>query len=293
MGFFDGHNFLIQLFQRMLDPLVAGMTLVTLAFTLHEPFTSQYTWLAVIASLLVVITFNVTNLYRPWRSASLGEETRGIWIAWMVVCGVLFTLGYATKTSELFSRRILLTWTVSAPMVITVLHLAVRLILRWVRGKGRNNRTAVVVGGGDLGQKLVAQIASNPWLGLRVEGYFDDRDPIRIPDGGPDIPLLGAIHDVAEYVKKHNTHMVYMALPMQAEERIREVTDNLTDTTVSVYMVPDIFAFKLMNARAHDIDGMPLISLCEPPFSGLEGWLSGVKTLFSGVSFWLCCHRYC
>ena len=126
------------------------------------------------------------------------------------------------------------------------------------------------------------QIDANPWLGLQVVGYFDDRDPIRLPGGGPEAPFLGPIDDLASYVKQHQTHMVYLALPMRAEERIREVTSSLTDTTASVYMVPDIFAFELMNARAQDIDGMPVISLCETPFSGMDGWLKRTEDIILG-----------
>ena len=60
---------------------------------------------------------------------------------------------------------------------------------------------------------------------------------------------------------------------MRAEDRIREVIDCLMDSTASVYLVPDIFTFQLLNARTEEIDGLPVIGLCETPFAGLEGWL--------------------
>ncbi|MBI5138128.1 MAG: undecaprenyl-phosphate glucose phosphotransferase [Nitrospirae bacterium] len=66
---------------------------------------------------------------------------------------------------------------------------------------------------------------------------------------------------------------------MRAEERIRELTNSLTDATASVYLVPDIFAFELMNARAQEIDGMPVISLCDTPFSGLDGYLKRIEDI--------------
>lgn len=279
MGFFERHNFAIQFVRRLIDPLIAVGVLVATSAFLQIQFTSQYTLLAVIAALLVVITFGMTNVYRPWRGAPLGEESHYIWISWLAVCGALFTLGYATKTSEHFSRRVLLTWLVVTPIIMVAFHLASRLALRWARERGRNFRTVVVVGGGPLGRKLVQQIATNPWLGMKVAGYFDDREQVRLPNGGPDASHLGNIDQVTDYVKAHRINHVYLALPMRAEERIRDLTNRLTDSTASVYLVPDIFAFELMNARAQEIDGVPVISLCETPFSGLDGYLKRIEDI--------------
>jgi putative colanic acid biosynthesis UDP-glucose lipid carrier transferase len=44
--------------------------------------------------------------------------------------------------------------------------------------------------------------------------------------------------------------------------------DALHDTTVSVYYVPGGFAFDLIQSRPLDIDGVPVVALCETPFVG-------------------------
>jgi len=272
MGFLQRHQFSVQLVQRLLDPLLAVAALRLLCGMLGVPFGTQYAALSIITALLVVIAFGTAKVYRPWRSAPLGQEAHFIWIAWVVVGGILFTLGYATKTSEMFSRSVLLPWVFVTPAAMIGVHLAVRIGLRWLRERGRNYRTAVIVGAGDLGRRLSGQIAANPWLGLRAEGFFDDRESVR---NGASLPLphLGRIDALADYVKARSPHFVYIALPMRAEDRIREVIDCLMDSTASVYLVPDIFTFQLLNARTEEIDGLPVIGLCETPFAGLEGWL--------------------
>src|SRR5690606_19793228 len=45
------------------------------------------------------------------------------------------------------------------------------------------------------------------------------------------------------------------------------------DTTASVYFVPDIFAFDLIQAQVCNLDGVPLLAVCETPFSGMNGVL--------------------
>lgn len=271
MGFLERHQFSIQLFRRLLDPLIAAAGLPLLCRAFGLPLTQPYVWLAVITGLLVVIAFGGATVYRPWRSAPLGQEAHFIWIAWVAVCGVLFAMGYATRTSALFSRRVLLIWVIATPVVMIGVHLSVRLGLRWVRERGRNYRTAVVVGSGDLGRRLCTHIASNPWLGIRVVGYVDDRENPREGEQMP-APHLGPLDDLTPLMQALNPNFVYIALPMRAEGRIREVFDSLMDTTASVYMVPDIFTFQLLNARTEEIDGLPLIGLCETPFAGVDGW---------------------
>ncbi|HEV7442773.1 MAG TPA: undecaprenyl-phosphate glucose phosphotransferase, partial [Steroidobacteraceae bacterium] len=44
----------------------------------------------------------------------------------------------------------------------------------------------------------------------------------------------------------------------------------LRDTTASIYFVPDIFAFDLIQGRLVEINGMPAISVCDTPFHGMD-----------------------
>ena len=281
MGFADQSQFSIQAVLRLLDPAITMAGLFGLAYLHHVSLVDHYLWLAVISSLLVVITFSGANVYRPWRSAPVGVEVHYILLSWVVVCGALFAMGYATKTSDLFSRRVLLSWVVVTPALIVGAHLAIRMVLRRIRRHSNSHRTAVLVGGGAVAAKLVRKTENNPWLGVKVEGFFENRlDAAR--QESPLVPHLGKIEDVAEYVRKHNIHIVYLALPMRAEERIRKVVESLGDTTVSIYMVPDIFTFQLINAQAQDLDGLPMISLRESPFSGLKEWSKRIEDLILG-----------
>jgi len=46
---------------------------------------------------------------------------------------------------------------------------------------------------------------------------------------------------------------------------------NCHDTTASIYFVPDIFLFDLIQAHIDTIGGIPVASVCETPFSGFNG----------------------
>jgi hypothetical protein len=66
--------------------------------------------------------------------------------------------------------------------------------------------------------------------------------------------------DIADFVRSKAIGRVYLALPISTAPRIEELLKELRDTTASVYFVPNIFAFDLVQARYVEIKGMPAFS---------------------------------
>ena len=58
---------------------------------------------------------------------------------------------------------------------------------------------------------------------------------------------------------------------MASQPRILKLLEELHDTTASIYFVPDIFLFDLIQARIDTIGGMPVVAVCETPFFGVNG----------------------
>jgi putative colanic acid biosysnthesis UDP-glucose lipid carrier transferase len=199
-------------------------------------------------------------------------------------------VGFLSKTSTIFSRLVVGSWIILVPTIQLTLRLLVYLGLRWIRSRGSNFRTVVIAGAGDLGQRLARNIITSPWLGLRLIGFFDDflADPtVRPGVREDDFPLMGDLDDLVDYVKEHDIDMVYLALPMRAEERLRQAVEGLQDTTVSVFFAPDVFIFSLLGACLTDLRGVPLISLWESPFYGVNSWLKRAEDLLVASLFLL------
>jgi putative colanic acid biosynthesis UDP-glucose lipid carrier transferase len=58
---------------------------------------------------------------------------------------------------------------------------------------------------------------------------------------------------------------------MRHLQRVRDLLNELRDTTASIYYLPDIFAFDLIQSRTGEIAGIPVVALCETPFYGFRG----------------------
>lgn len=61
--------------------------------------------------------------------------------------------------------------------------------------------------------------------------------------------LSGDLDSLVKKARAGGIDTVLVTLPMRAETRIREVLKQLSDSTVSVYVVPDIFVFDLLHSR--------------------------------------------
>jgi putative colanic acid biosynthesis UDP-glucose lipid carrier transferase len=66
---------------------------------------------------------------------------------------------------------------------------------------------------------------------------------------------------------------------MATQPRILQLLDDLRDTTTSIYFVPDIFVTDLIQGRFDDVGGMPVLAVCESPFTGWNGALKRVNDL--------------
>ncbi len=107
-------------------------------------------------------------------------------------------------------------------------------------------------------------------LYIQLKGYFDDRAEDRRIQGVAG-QYLGGLTELVPYVREHNIKLLFISLPISAQPRILALLEELQDTTASIYFVPDIYTFELMQARLDHIGGVPVVGICETPFTGING----------------------
>jgi putative colanic acid biosynthesis UDP-glucose lipid carrier transferase len=259
-----------------LSDAVIGAGLFLFLGALYEMFISSYLIVATVILLLTLVTFQRIGLYHSWRVTSLLHEINQILIGCVIVYVLLLLLGYSLKVSHEFSRRVVLTWMITWPLVLGLERYIIRTVLWHYREKGYNIRSAVIAGVSDLGERVASWIDGNPWSGARMIGFFDDSK--KVPQNG--YPVLGTLNLLPEYVREQKIDIVYLALPMKAEEQIQSLLTGLADTTASVYLVPDIFLYDLMlGGNLFYFENTPVISLRETPLQGFNSLLKRTEDI--------------
>ena len=204
---------------------------------------------------------------------------RQIFANWSVLCGLMLLFGLATNTIDQFPPRQLAAWVVATPMLQAAAHFIAPWLLPRVMAM-RAQDTAIIVGANGLGRTLARSLLRSPQLQpVRVTAYFDDRAPSRLGDG-LELPLTGRIDSVAEFVRANRVDQIYITLPMASQPRILKLLDDLRDTTASIFFVPDIFLYDLIQARVDTVGGLPVVAVCETPFHGTNAVVKRLFDLF-------------
>jgi putative colanic acid biosynthesis UDP-glucose lipid carrier transferase len=260
----------LTLLRTIAPALVAiGMLYLTLV-VLGAKLGNHFAMLAVLVGILGPIILQPSGLSSLQVDLGRWQVIAGILMRWSFLLAVLLAIGYVTKFSEDFSRRVVLTWAVLTPFPLILVMLGLKRAMRRLVHSRSNVRTAVFAGYSEVSLALADRLKRNPGLCIAVDGFFDDRSSERLGVEHHE-RMLGRLSELAAYVNAHKTEVIFIALPMRHVQRVLDLLDDLRDTTASIYYVPDVFVFDLIQARTGEILGMPVVAMCETPFFGYRG----------------------
>lgn len=272
------HSSVLHGVHRLLDAVaIAGTLYVALQATPtggEAGHTLANEWLIISAAAVLAmhVAAEVTGVYHSWRGDRLRRELGCIAMTWGYAIAGLLGVGLVSHYNVRFTYETKVAWLVAAPLSMMAIRVAIRGVQKALRKRGLNTRTVAICGANELGLQLAENLNGCPSLGLRVGGFYDDRgvgeDAGRVADAGD---RAGDLDQLVADCRSGRVESVYITFPMRAEERIRNVLSKLSDTTASVYIVPDFFVFELMHARWTNIDGLPAVSVHENPLHGVDG----------------------
>ena len=257
--------------QAILPAFVAVGCLYATIFAFRSGFDPLSSGIAVVAVVCLVLVQPPREVTAQLTSARLSAVLAVIY-RWLLILATLLGIAYVTKAPlQDYPRRVFLTWAAVTPGVLIVSTLAMQEVVRRFLMQAFNARTAVIAGYNTSSVELTRRLKGNPGMRLDVKGFFDDRSSDRLGIGNGDPTLMGPLADLGTYVKQHPTDVIFIALPIRHLRRVMDLLDDLRDTTCSIYYVPDIFVFDLIQARSGEIQGIPVVAMYETPFYGYRG----------------------
>ncbi len=256
--------------QALVPPFVAVTSLYVMNIFFGHQFglsASTILLVAVVCLVLIQPPREITaQLTSPRVSAVVDVVLR-----WYLALAVLLGIAYVTKSQlQAYPRRVFLTWAAVTPVLLALTTVAMQELMRRFLIKVFDVRRAVFAGYNNSSLELARRLKKDPGMHLRVQGFFDDRSSDRLGMES-DLRLIGPLGELGPYVKKEGTDVIFIALPIRHVKRVMDLLDDLRDTTASIYYVPDIFVFDLIQARSGEVHGIPVVAMCETPFYGYRG----------------------
>ena len=227
--------------------------------------------------LVVALTWPGINRFRD----RLSSAAVGILSSWLTLLAILAGFGYGTRSLDLFDPEVIMAWAIATPLLQL---LAVRLGNRFLRSQAAvsgHRRSAVIIGASALGVKVAKSLGQSSVQGLDFLGFFDDRADARVHADSFG-RRLGMLLDAAPYIREHGVKEVFITLPLGSQPRIIELLEHLQGTTASIYFVPDVFGISIIQGRLQDMNGVPVVGICETPFTGTNRMIKRLSDIVLG-----------
>ena len=226
----------------------------------------------------VILVFLVVPIFAPMlhavgfrrshRTLPLGEE---IWAVAKVAFGgtALLTLLVYGLRFEFVSRWFLAVFGIVTFLLLAAERVALRLLSRWVRARGYNFRTVVLVGTGPKATQLADFMEAHPHWGFRVAGYLDD-------DNGGEIrrsnrwPCLGKIGDLETLLGREVVDEVIFVIEKGKLGDYEQALLVAERHGVRAHVSLDIFPHVLARPVLEELDGVPLLTFTTTPSNPMQ-----------------------
>lgn len=273
--FYSAPQSVTSLVAAFLEPAITVLVFVLVTLYYDEPLDRPALTLGL---LVFALTLPGRNRFRD----SLTVASVDIVTSWITLIAILALCGYATRSLHYFEDNVLATWIILTPILQWLGVFIGKQIIKRLAARPTARRRAIVVGGGALGVKVARSLIEIADQGVDFIGYFDDRTDERLePEAAP--LRLGGLRQVAEYATQHNIREVYITLPLGSQPRIVELLEQVQGTTASLFFVPDVFGISIIQGRLQDINGIPVVGICETPFTGTNDLVKRTSDLVLGT----------
>jgi Undecaprenyl-phosphate glucose phosphotransferase len=233
----------------------------------NAPLLNVYFPLTIYAMIIWTIVLKVFGLYEPMRIVDFFEEATKIIKASLVAVLIFITVVYFAKEYK-YSRMVFFYFWVLSTLGLIVSRSGMRTFLRYLRKKGMNLRFVLIVGAGELGQKILRSINRHPELGLRVAGFLTRRKE-KLATKICGAPIVGLYEDIKKILATHHIDQIFLALPLEEHFRLKNIMEAIDNEMVDIKIVPDFFDYIKLRGGVEELDNIPIITLRDSP---LYGW---------------------
>ncbi len=240
----------------------------------------EYLPFALAIMVTTVAVFAANGLYsrRPGRS-TLQDFLAVIRVSLFVLL-LAYGVTIVWRVSSL-SRWLLAFYWVFSVLFVTIFRFIVNKISARVRRLGLDKRRAMIVGSGQLAERVTERILDHPEYGYSIAGYVAEGQA-QAEGALGDQQLLGGFDELARILIDNRPDEVFIALSRPHHGRLVEFVDLCEREGVNVSIIPDFFEVLLGRSinrtQLEDMDGIPVVGLREVPLHSL--WNRAVKRAF-------------
>jgi exopolysaccharide biosynthesis polyprenyl glycosylphosphotransferase len=224
--------------------------------------------------------FSSFGLYKSRRLSDRTSEVLDV-IKATSVGTMMIVVGAAIIHITLATPLFLLVFWAASTSAAVGSRLMLRVVLVWVRRRGRNLRDVLIVGTNGRAVQFAKKLQSHPEMGYRVVGFVDQDwsgiDAFRHSGHRLTCDFSG----VPQYLRSSVVDEVVVALPMRSfHYEASRIAAHCEEQGITVRMLSNLFDLKLARSSAENWEGDALVTHTT---GRLEGWPVVAKRMFDLV----------
>lgn len=229
-----------------------------------------------IAVLMTPAVFSFFSIYKSVRSKGFINHSINVIQAVIVMTLLLACLAFLTKSGTSYSRLWFIQWMISTLLLLLVFRCHLILFLRFMRSHGLNERRVAILGAGELGVKIAETVQEALWTGFRIVSFIDDEAQEK-PAFIHNIPIIQRPAKLSDYLTEQHIDEIWLALPLRAEDRVKEILHELRHHPIDTRFVLDIFGLDLLNHSITDVAGFPVLNVRSSPMMGVNRLIKAME----------------
>ncbi len=235
----------------------------TIRFGQFLYFDEEYGTLHIFLNIAWIIIFYGAKLHESSRESRVLEVVNKVLLALVINLSLTFAMWVAMRSYYYSREHLFYTY-----LIFSVLIVGWRIVgyhvIRYYRKRGFNIRHVVVVGYGDTSQNLVEYIHSNPGIGYKFFGYFDNHH-IK----NPNKKILGTVNELEEYVVRNNIDLIFCSLPKLYDDEIKRIVDFAENNLIKIKVLSRFSTITNKNLTIQRYGEIPVINVSSIPLDNV------------------------
>ncbi len=244
-----------------LIPMVAPQRFPNGLFPLRE-YLKVYPIILIIWSVLL-FTY---HSYHSHRTVPLRREALTVFRVVVVGNVILATLAYLLPLRQL-SRAWFILFGVLSAVFILLEKILLRMIARYVRAKGLNYRTILIVGTGRRALEVARKITEHKYWGYKILGFVSDGH--RLPNGWGRYRIFGFVPDLKTLLEDRNfpepIDEVVFAVTRKKLDEMKQIFLMCEELGIRTRVAMNFFSNRVARIELEELEGIPFLTFTTTP----------------------------
>jgi putative colanic acid biosynthesis UDP-glucose lipid carrier transferase len=252
--------------------LLSDLLLLTCAFLLSAVFSQSWEvllekyymfFLLIGLNLLWIVTSNYLNFYDDFFSRNFPVQLANILKNSLLQLIITITFIFLAK-ENLFTRYFIIYYFVLLVLFISFRVIIFRKILKYLRRKGKNVRSLVIVGEGELAQNFQEMIQSNPDFGYSFKGF------VGVINGGMQIDLEQLVENLEKTFTTMKIDEAVIAISEGSRHILETIIKICDKNAVKVHIIPDYHNLVSKRFQLSSFGEFPIITARREPLNEVQ-----------------------